>query len=914
MLGLAQLRHLFEDHGTPPAGRKLIEDARRNAPVRKVQSNSNNVITRFASRKMERMVDTESRTVEYPAVIMYEHDAKVLEYYAQPTKLDLKWQAPNTTKPSRIQHTPDFLIIREDGFWVEEWKEETRLQALSAENPERIFKDKDEWRYPAVEEHLRNLGISYRLRSADEHPRVFIQNLIFLSDYLDPKWPAVEASRLEAIQGQFRDQAALPLLHLLGRGRSAESEEEGELGFASDDVYKAIADGLLCFDLKNELLSDTHRVMVYRDMAAQKLCYGFSDSEILAVGPMERRDVSIDPGCRVDYDGVTYTVVRVGAKTATLQSQDSTFDQDVSALVDKHQRGLIVIHSMEGVASRPSASLEQLPPKRVDEILDRMKWLDMAEADPGSVPLSKRTLQRYREMVRKAGDHIVDQRVALASRIGDRGNRERKIPQRLIELVAQVAEEHYNKAKNMKKATAYKYFLEACEKESLLPCSMMSFNKELELQKSVRARKGKRAEYQEAPIVWYLRLTEPVHGARPFQYVHIDHTQVDLLLVGAESRKVLGKAWLTLAVDAESRDIAAFYLTFEAPSYRSCMMVIRDMVRRHGQMPAMLVLDNGKEFHSRALAKLCELYGCSLRFRPGGKPRYGSVMERVFGTTNTEFIHQLEGNTQLMKNPRSVTKAVLPENFAAWTLPQLHGALEHYFFKLYGAKEHPAHGESPTEHFKRRMAETGERQHRLVRFDEVFRIETCPPPADTPTRKVDGQRGVKIRHLWFWNDVFTKAELKNQEVEVRVDPWDPGTAFALVKGQWVACRSKLQPTLSKYTEVERRYLFEEIAKKMGNRIGTLSAHRLAEWLHVMKPENFDPKLSEQQEQGKSVYGALGMMQAVSDQPRPSSAPSAVVPLKVPKPRSQPKSEATAKPKVRRGAAPLEVESDDYSLF
>lgn len=61
MLGLAQLRHLFEDHGTPPAGRKLIEDARRNAPVRKVQSNSNNVITRFASRKMERMVDTEKR-------------------------------------------------------------------------------------------------------------------------------------------------------------------------------------------------------------------------------------------------------------------------------------------------------------------------------------------------------------------------------------------------------------------------------------------------------------------------------------------------------------------------------------------------------------------------------------------------------------------------------------------------------------------------------------------------------------------------------------------------------------------------------------------------------------------------------------------------------------------------------------
>lgn len=80
MLGLVQLRHLFEELGTPPAGRKLIEEARRNAPVRKVRSNSNNVITRIASRKMSRMVDTESRTVEYPAAIMYEHNAERRPY------------------------------------------------------------------------------------------------------------------------------------------------------------------------------------------------------------------------------------------------------------------------------------------------------------------------------------------------------------------------------------------------------------------------------------------------------------------------------------------------------------------------------------------------------------------------------------------------------------------------------------------------------------------------------------------------------------------------------------------------------------------------------------------------------------------------------------------------------------------
>jgi putative transposase len=479
-------------------------------------------------------------------------------------------------------------------------------------------------------------------------------------------------------------------------------------------------------------------------------------------------------------------------------------------------------------------------------------------------------------------------------------------------LIAQVARDYYNTAKNMNKTTAYEFFKRACRKEDLLPCSMNSFNKELELHKSVKSRMGKRAAYQEEPIVWYLYLEEPVHGVRPFQYVHIDHTQLDLLLVGAESRINLGKPWLSKAVDAESREIVGFYLSFEAASYRSCMMVVRDIVRRHGRMPAMLVLDNGKEFHSRALANVCELYGCSIRYRPGGKPRYGSVMERTFGTTNTEFIHQLEGNTQLMKMPRTVTKAVLPENFAAWTLPQLHWALEFYFYKVYGTINHPAHGEPPTVHFKRRMEETGERQHRLVRYDETFRIETCPPPADTPTRQVDGKRGVKIRHLLFWNDVFAKPEMKKRAVQVRVDPWDPGTAFALVKGKWAICRSKFQPMLSKYTEIERRYLFEEIAKRLGGRIGSLPPHRLEEWLHILESKNLDPELTEQQEQSKTVYESLGMTQAVSNGslPEPDQAP--VVPLRVCK--AQPKPKGREKRTVREAVTPLEEDSDDYTLL
>lgn len=916
MLDLVQLRSLFEELGTPAPGRKAIEEARRSAPVRQVRSNSKNVITRFFSRKMDRMVDTESRTVEYPAVVMYEHDSKILEYYAQPMVLDLKWKGPSDKKPSRVPHTPDFLLIREDGFWVEEWREEARLEALSTKSPGRYLKVNGQWQYPAAEEYLRERGIGYRLRSADEHPRIYIQNLIFLADYLAPSCPELDGARLLAIQSQFRDHAAIPLLHLLERGKAKGSEHPGVDQFSSDDVYKAIADQELCFNLKEDLLSDTHRVMVYRDTPAMELGRKLEHGKEEANQTEARRDVSISPGCLVDYDGATYTIVRVGEKRATLQGKDSIFEFEISTLEGMHREGVATIHAKGEVANGAGASFEQLSPRAVQEILDRMHLLELEKTGSEALSASKkRTIQRYKKRMREAGDHEMDQRMALASRISDRGNRTRRLAPRVIELVAIVAGEHYNNAANKNKSVAYRFFEKACEAEGLKPCSKMAFNKELEANTSVRSRRGKRLAYQEEePIIWYLNLKEPVHGVRPFQYVHMDHTQLDLLLVSPDSRKPLGKPWLTLAIDAESREIVAFYLTFEAPSYRSCMMVLRDLVKRHGRMPAMLVLDNGKEFHSGALERVCRLYGCSLRYRPSGTPRFGTVVERMFGTTNQQFIHQLEGNTQLMKNPRGVTKAVLPENFAAWTLPTLHGALEFYFQELYGKTEHPAHGETPSDHFRRKMQETGERKHHLVRFDEVFLIETCPPPPGAGTREVDHQRGIKVNHLYFWNPVLHKPELRGKKVEVRVDPWNPGRVFALFKNEWVPCISKLNAALSKFTEVERRYLFEELSKQLGRKLSSMHEHRIAEWISLLDPKTFNPKLAEQQQQSKALYSAMGMAQVASDNSEMISNHAPAMPLKTLEPKTEVRPRRREKHLVRSSITPLEVDNDDYSLL
>jgi len=90
-------------------------------------------------------------------------------------------------------------------------------------------------------------------------------------------------------------------------------------------------------------------------------------------------------------------------------------------------------------------------------------------------------------------------------------------------------------------------------------------------------------------------------------------------------------------MDAFSRRALAVYVDFEEPSYRSCMMVLRECVRRHSRFPQCLVVDGGPEFRSTYFEALLARYECIKKTRPPAKARFGSVMERLFGTSVVDY-------------------------------------------------------------------------------------------------------------------------------------------------------------------------------------------------------------------------------------------------------------------------------------
>src|SRR5258707_15202326 len=93
-------------------------------------------------------------------------------------------------------------------------------------------------------------------------------------------------------------------------------------------------------------------------------------------------------------------------------------------------------------------------------------------------------------------------------------------------------------------------------------------------------------------------------------------------------------------------------LSYEPPSYRSAMMAFRLCVQRYGRLPQELVVDQGPEFGSVYFQSLLTRCLVTQLDRPPQQPRFGSVVERLFGTATTELLNQLRGNTQASKMPR----------------------------------------------------------------------------------------------------------------------------------------------------------------------------------------------------------------------------------------------------------------------
>ncbi|WP_228036771.1 Mu transposase C-terminal domain-containing protein [Cuspidothrix issatschenkoi] len=169
-----------------------------------------------------------------------------------------------------------------------------------------------------------------------------------------------------------------------------------------------------------------------------------------------------------------------------------------------------------------------------------------------------------------------------------------------------------------------------------------------------------------------------------------DHTRADILLVDQHG-ELLARPWLTTVIDTYSRCIIGINLGFDAPSSQVVALALRHAIlpKKYGAeyglheewgtygKPEHFFTDGGKDFRSNHLQQIGVQLGfaCHLRDRPSE----GGIVERPFGTLNTDLFSTLPGYTgsNVQERPEEAEKE------ACLTLRELERLLVRYLVDKY---------------------------------------------------------------------------------------------------------------------------------------------------------------------------------------------------------------------------------------
>ena len=832
---------------------RLSEPARRylwqcidGGPSRQVQGRMGNAVIRYPSRKMGLSLMLESRQGELAAVTLLEHDPSVLAYFAQPPQVELTLTREDGTTTTRTQYTPDLLIVREDQIAIRELRDQGRIFSASRTNSHQFYKDQaGQWRYRAAQEHFEALGFTYELIPNQSLPTLLIENTGFLEDYLlasAPRLPTERAQRLgEHIQ----------------RLRCASLAELQALHFTADEIYQAVVEGVLYFDLYGDRLSASTEVAFYSDQATHQAHRLLNQDRRERPLPIPGT-LRLDEGTRLTYMGTAYTVACRGqGKLMLISDTGNSIELAEQALIQAHRDKLLT--GGEDIRVLPGRRLTEVSPQALESALKKLQAMRKGDTNE----FSERSLSRFRNLTASATTEI-ERLLALVDNIDRRGNRTPRVTEEHQKLIEKAVSQYYNTPEcRTYKVTWDKYCGLAsaqvdAQGAALRPLSYPSFVEFAKRLKSERDRRGKRAAYQQEDIYARLDMSFPVHGVTPHDVLYVDHTIANMALTAPHGGD-LGKPTLTIGVDGHTCQARALILSYDPPSAKTVLLLLRDYVRRHQRLPRVLVTDNGKEFDSRELSHFTNIYGIQHRHRPPAQPRGGSPIERLMGATEEELFADLQGNTRIMKeDTRLVTQSVNPFNRANWTLPGLHGAVERYLFEQRGKRPHPALGMPPDDFEVMRIKETGERVWRTVHYDENIALLTCPH-AKRPYHKVDRQRGVWVGGMWF-NDPALRQVPQGAKVEVRVEPWHAGIVYVHTGKRWVAAFGNCPQWLVKRTQRETEIALREERRRNSQKAGgaSVSPKQRKSRQTLWDPRDFDPRLNLQQMEMRCLYEKLSM--------------------------------------------------------
>lgn len=270
---------------------------------------------------------------------------------------------------------------------------------------------------------------------------------------------------------------------------------------------------------------------------------------------------------------------------------------------------------------------------------------------------------------------------------------------------------------------------------------------------------------------------------RPLEVVQIDHWKADIEILSDDRLQVIGRVWITLAIDVYSRMVFGMHVGIDAPSTTTfAMAMINGMTRKDaiaeryglewenpmGGKPERLEADNAGEFTGQSANASCEHFNIRMKWRPLGQPQYGAHIERLNGNLAVRF-KDLPGATGSTPAERDELR---PEMTAAFTLEDV---TKHAWMIVdeYHNDVHTGIAMPPLEKFRGYYFGPNGQKHRLpdVFVDNLqFRIHWFPLEKRTVQRY-----GIRIDHLDYYSESLewlVRNRKSYGSLEVRRHPFD----------------------------------------------------------------------------------------------------------------------------------------------
>jgi len=784
---------------------EVLIHIRSSPPSRTPGARRGNMPVWYPSKKMHCIIKAESTKVEFPFLLQAEHDDDVLEMWDQPPSIPLEY----LDKRGRLQqpmHTADYFVFRYQACGWIECKPAQELSRLVEKQPHRYKLDEQGvWRCPPGEAFAAKYGLTYQVWSSEQINWAAQENALFLEDYYQDLDRLTVKSQTLAIL--FRLVEEHPGIFLSDLQRASE--------IPADLINIAIARHDLYVDLATYRLSEPWRTPVFRSQRqARARPKPQAKEEMVACSPAAESPSSLTP------EGQELLDLAREVDLATALFRNRIINPD---------------HYHDDEQARVNARAETI---------------------------AARTKRRWQMLYREAEHLYGSGLIGLLPKVAKSG-RKRTITDEVSDLVQQVLETHYDTVTRKPKRGAYGEYLRLSEEQHLSPMSQRMFYSEIRRHKpkyeQTLAREGARAAY---PFKDYAREAEKTvsrHGSYAWAMAHLDHTELNLVLCDSRTGQPLGKCWLTLLILSHPRRIAAYYLTFDPPSYRSCLAVLRLCVKRYGRLPTAITVDGGPEFASVYFEQLLALYRVRKHQRPASEPRFGSPQERLFGSLETEFLYHLLGNTQATREPRLNTRATDPERQAVWTLPDLAKRVQRWADEEYDTIVHPALGMTPHDSYDLSIKQNGARVHKNIPYDDAF-LKATFPTTRKGTAKVEPGVGVRMNYLDYWCEAMRDPTIEGTQVKVRFDPFDVSVGFAYIDSRWRKCDCPYTE-FAGCSERELQLLTTELRQRNRLQYGKEQIEMTQKQLAVFRRENTDiESILRQQRHDRETRAALVVLE------------------------------------------------------